>query len=133
MKKLILFIGILSLWACSTDKLDTEKGKAAVETLIRKIDKEQYKGLSDLYSDDFNAGESLEVRSEKFKKLKQAMGEVQSLDLTEAKNEAVPGDECRLTLTYKIKRSRISSVETFVVILEDGKYKVFDHSIRSDN
>ena len=133
MKKLILLISILSLWACSTDKLDTEKGKAAVEILIRKIDREEYKDLSPLYSDDFNAGESLEARTEKFKKLRQALGEVQSLELTEAKNEAVPGDESKLTLTYKIKRSRISSVETFVVILEDGKYKVFDHSIRADN
>jgi hypothetical protein len=131
MKKILVVLLSISLVACS-GKLDESKAKAVVEDLIQKVDKGDYEGARKLYSEDFASSETSEVRADKFKQLKEVFGEVQSMEMTEAVENA-EGDQAAMTLTYKIKHSKRTSVEKFVVVLEEGEYKIARQAVEAGN
>ena len=132
MKKLILIALIFSVFACSEEKLDVAKAKAVVENLIATTDKEDYKNISQYYTDALNEGEPEIVRSEKLGKLKLMLGDVKSVTLLGA-NDTTYQDLMALHLKYEIKHSKATSTQDFTIIKENGEYKIARQNIESVN
>jgi hypothetical protein len=70
MKKLFVVLTIVTIACMGCGKVDQTKAKVLVENLIHTIDSGDYAATSKFYTDEFNAGESVEVRTQKYKDLK---------------------------------------------------------------
>ncbi len=133
MKKLLLILMTISLTACESEQLDQFKAEETIESLLQKINLEEYEKIPDYYTDSFNSGEPVETRTEKFKALRNAMGAKQSHELIETEHEANFAEQSKLNLTYKIKYTRVTAIEKFSIVKEDGTYKIARHDIRTEN
>ncbi len=130
MKKLVVISGIIliSCWGCG--KVDQTKAKALVETLIQKIDSGQYAETSNYYTDEFNAGESVDARTDKYKRLKEAFGNVQSIQCISVKDSTDPEDRPIVELLYKVKHTKLTSLEAYTVVSQNGSYRVEQQDIK---
>ncbi len=133
MKNTLLFFLLITFFSCSSEKLEISEAKKTVENLIVEIDKENYQKIEDFYTANFNASEPLNTRIEKLKKLKKAKGNISSIFIIDSISEANFGEEAKVILTYKIKNTKLNLLEKFTVVKEEGKYKVAEHSVNSDN
>ena len=134
MKKIATFLFALTLFtACSSDKLQISEAKKTTEGLIHELDKGNYNNLSGYFTDTYNAAESSEKLVEKYKKLKDILGDVTSVQLTDSLLEEKTGEEATWVLTYTVKHSKVNSQEIFSVVKEGSAYKVSDHSVESKN
>ncbi len=131
MKTLMLCCVLFTFTACS-DQLDETEAKAVVENLLQEIDNENYESLAEFYSNSFNDGESIEKRAEKFDKLKSILGGLMAFEVIETENLANFGEPAQVLLTYRIQRTKVSSIEKFVVIKESGAYRVTSHGITNE-
>ncbi len=112
------------LYACAGQDMETGKAKKAAETAIGLIGNEEFEKLADLYSNDFSTSEPKEVRLQKFKQIIDATGPVQDFELTDSTSESEIGEESRITLTYKVKHSRLNTIETYKISKESGNYVI---------
>lgn len=133
MKKLLFLIVLIPFFSCDSEKLDQTKAVNTVEALIQNLNEQEYDKTSDFYTDSFNSGEPLEVRTEKFKALRNAMGAIQSKELVETEHESNFAEQAKLNLTYKIKYARVTAIEKFTIVKEANAYKIARHDIRTDN
>jgi hypothetical protein len=130
MKKLFLLATVIVIACVGCGKVDPEKAKVLVQSLIQKIDSGKYAETSNYYTDEFNAGESLDARTDKFKKLKEVFGNVVSLECISEKKSIDPDDRPTVELVYKIKHANLTSLESFTVVSQAGDYKVEQHDIK---
>src|SRR5579863_7182554 len=101
MRKLMLIITAF-ICACSSFKHpDMDKSKALVETLIQKENSGDYAATGQYYTDDFNKGEPLDVRTTKFKQLHDAMGDYVSAECIKAADSNDLNDFPSVYLEYK--------------------------------
>lgn len=133
MKKITAALFFILILAGCSDKPEIPKAKETVEALMHAIDQEDYQGASEYYTADFNASEPAEVRTEKFRQIRDAFGKLESFALKESKEEARFGEPAEVILTYTVRHSALNSVETFVVVKEEGKHKVSRHDIKGEN
>ena len=124
---------ILLLAACSSEKLQMGEAKKTAESFIWQLDKGNYSDLSKILSDSYNASESNEKLVEKYKKLKDILGNVKKVQLTESVLEEKTGEESKVILTYLVTHDKLNSQEVFAVVKEGNTYKVADHSVESKN
>lgn len=129
MKKLFVAIAVAVIGFSSCGKVEPDKAKALVENLIRTIDSGDYAGTSKYYTDEFNAGESLDARTEKYKTLKGAFGGVQSIQCVSEKDSTDIFDRPTVYLVYKVKHTKLTSVEVYSVVSQNGDYKVEQQDI----
>jgi hypothetical protein len=130
MKKLI-FIAAASILICAgCGKVDQNKAKTLVESLIHKIDSGAYSQTSNYYTEEFNASESVEARTEKYQKLKEATGSLVSLECTSVKTATDPDDRPIVELIYQVKFANITMLEAFSVVSQNGDLKVESHDIK---
>ena len=132
MKNFLLFIVAALFIACESDKLNDEMAKTVVESLINNIANAKYEEANNLYSTDFQKAESLEARKVKFEVLNSSLGKLISMEVADIKNEQPTGEESRVTLTYSVKHERKNSRESFIVIKDEGEYRVAAHNIVSE-
>lgn len=134
MKKILLItLSAAVLAACSIDKPDAEKARQLVEDCLKDIAKGDVKNLRDkYYSLDFQQTET-EVRvEEKFKSLKMIAGAMTAFELQQTMMEQGTGEADRVKLAYQVRHDKITTYEEFVVILEEGKYKIGSHLISKE-
>jgi len=129
MNKLFKISLLLLLFSCSTDKIEVADAKSIVENTIKELDNSNFERALNNYTDDFKS--SKEERINQFTKLKQALGNVSSFQLTDSVQEANIGEPVRIYLTYKIIHSKLVSTEKFTVLKEEGSLKISDHFIKS--
>ncbi len=110
--------------------VDQNRAKALVVSLIQKIDSSKYVETSKFYTDEFNAGESIDARAQKYKILKEAYGNVQSIECISAKDSTDIDDRPIVQLIYKVKHTKLTSLEAFSVVSQNGDYKVEQHDIK---
>jgi uncharacterized protein VirK/YbjX len=127
-KAIIFSFCLVSLTACS-EELDPKIAQVVVEDLLMQLDNENYDALSEYYTESFNRGESSETRTEKFQKLRNIMGGITEMEIKESANINEFGEQAQVHLVYNVKRAKVSSIETFTVVKEDGRYKVSSHLI----
>jgi hypothetical protein len=131
MKKLfvILTVTTIAFWGCG--KVEPNKAKALVESLIHKEDSGKYAETSNYYSEEFNQSASLEARTEKYQKLKEVFGDVVSMECIKVKGDTTDfNDRPILQLVYRIKHTKLTSLEAFTVVSQNGDYKVEQDDIK---
>jgi len=132
MKKYAVLFAVIIAGCSWFNKLDTNKAKTVVEALEQKIAAGDYAGLSQYYSDEMNSSETTEQRADKFKKLKDAMGDFQSMECVYAKDSTDGNDINCVLLEYKVKHTKMTSIEEFMVIDAGTAYKVEMHMIKQE-
>jgi len=131
--KLLISAIIFAFASCSSDKLDLAKAKTAAEGCLTTIDKEDYPAvINEYYATELGNAEPAEELTNKFKKLKEVTGPMQSFELKESANTAEIGKESEAVLTYVVKHARVTTIEKFTVIIESGKYKISSHDIKNE-
>jgi hypothetical protein len=130
MKKMFVVLAVVIIASMGCGKVDQTKAKTLVENLIHTIDSGDYAATSKFYTDEFNAGESLEVRTQKYKDLKDAFGNVQSMQCISVKDSTDPEDRPIVMFIYKIKHTKLTSLEAYSVVSQNGDYKVESQDIK---
>ena len=132
MKKLS-FITVVLLFGCSAmTHPDMAKSKAVVEALIQKENSGDYAGTSQYYTDEFNKSESIEARTDKFKRLHDALGDYKSMELIKERDTTDANDFPAVDIIYRVKHAKGNSIEEFTVISEAGTYKIEEHGITQE-
>lgn len=132
MKKLFIALSILAITAWSCGRVDQTKAKALVTSLIQKIDSGKYNETSAYYTDEFNAGESLSARTQKYEELKDALGNVVSVQCISAKDSTDPDDRPIVQLIYKVKHTKLTTLEAYSVVSQNGEYKIEEQDIKKE-
>jgi len=132
MKKLSIILAALLCGCSSITHPDMTKAKTVVEALIQKENSGDYSGTAQYYTDDFNKSETPEARTDKFTKLHDALGDFVSAELIKASDSTDPNDFPCVELRYKVKHSKLNSIEEFTVIKEEGNLKVEQHTIAQE-
>ena len=108
---------------------DINQSKTLVESLIQKENSGDYAGTSQLYTDGFNKSEPIESRTTKFKEMHDALGDLKSVECLKAVDSTDLNDFPSVYLKYRVKHSKLNSIEEFTVIKEEGSLKVEEHSV----
>jgi len=132
MKKLFVVLSIVIMACISCGKVEPNKAKALVQSLIQKIDSGKYAETSSYYTDEFNAGESLDVRTEKYEKLKEVFGDVVSMECILEKDSTDFTDRPIVELVYRIKHTKLTSLEVYTVVSQNGDLKVESQDIKQE-
>lgn len=128
----IFFILLVTLVACKGFVINEDESKKTAGALLMALQNEDFEKTSDYYSPEFNAGEPLELRSEKYLKLKEACGKRISYELIESTKKTIDERDVFL-LTYKIQCENVVLKEVLIVGLEEGKHLVLLHTISNED
>jgi hypothetical protein len=120
---LLIFIGFIS--ACIPGKINKEHGIALTNQLLSDLKNQDYSRLDNYYINSFNASEPLDRKIEKFKKLYQAMGAIDTFELqkAEVKYESVSGIN-QLHIQYKLTCRKVVALQTFILVNDEGQPKI---------
>jgi hypothetical protein len=132
MKKPLVLLVLFTITYFGCGKVDQNKAKTLVESLIHTIDSGDYAGTSKYYTDEFNAGESMDARTQKYKDLKDAFGNLTSLECISVKDSIDPDDRPIVMLVYKVKHTKLTSLEAYTVVSQAGDYKVEQQDIHQE-
>ncbi len=131
--KLFIVALLFTFFSCSKNEMDLAKAKETAENCLNTIAKEDYtKVRNEYYSNDLGGAEPAEELDSKFKKLKEVTGDLQSFELKESSISAEMGEETKAVLTYSVKHARVTTIEKFTIIIENGKYKIAGHDIKNE-
>lgn len=130
MKNLMLVM--LAALVCGCGNLNHDKAKAIAEALIQKENSQDIEGTSQYYTYDFNNAQPVEVRKDQLKQLHDAFGDLTGTELKSIKDTTDPNDLKCVDLIYRVKHARLNSIEEFVIINDEGDYKVELHSINKE-
>src|SRR5579872_1389680 len=125
MKKIILIAAVL-IGACVSQKPDEASAKNKVAELLELIKNHQYDKAQDLYSSTFMEEEPADAKVKELQQIANTTGDITSYEFMESKLKS-DTDENLLIIKYKVKCTKTNLVETFGIIIEDGKYKIASH------
>lgn len=111
--------------ACFLGKVDKEKGIQFANQLLDDLKKEDYSRIDSYYAASFSENEPTEKKIEKFKRLREVMGPMKSYELleTKEKHDSVSGLN-QLILKYKVVCEKVTALQTFVIINDEGQLKI---------
>jgi len=133
MRNLLLIIISINFLACAEKPMDVEIAKQVTEALIKESDAGNYEAVEKLYTPAFNESEPMDVKIEKLNRLKNILGDVQSVEFISSTHQAEFGQPKKLILVYRVKHSKITTIESFSVVEEEGGYRIAAHSVESEN
>jgi hypothetical protein len=123
MKKIFSMLLLTFMFACNINKPEPKKAQALAQQILDDIKSDNYTNLEKYYTAALNEGESLEKKIEKFNKLKAALGNLQSYTLTSTAENS-ESDQPTITLKYKLKCTKINAEQTFIIVVDEGEYKI---------
>lgn len=131
MKKLAVILLFVAI-GC-VNKVEPDKAKVLVEKLLNDVKAENYKDIDSYYTNSFNDSEPKEKKIEKYKKLKDVMGSLQSFSLIDSKENKSEDNVASVTLKYDLNYSNVKGEGTFTVINDDGSIRITFQNIVSKN
>jgi hypothetical protein len=129
MKNLFLVLIVLSVCACNTDRLNMQSAVSTAEHAVKHIGNKEFSELFKLYSKDFAASETEDIRKQKLGKIIDAVGAVQEVTLLDTIRVENSGEEPSIVIKYKVKHVNTVTTETFTVIFDEGQYLLSDVNI----
>jgi hypothetical protein len=129
MKKIAVILTALFCACSALVHPDKEKAKAVVEALIQKENNGDYASTSQYYTDGFNKSEPIETRTAKLQQLHDGLGDFKSMELIKASDTTDANDFPAVDLIYRVKHTKLNSIEEFTVITEEGNLRVEEHSV----
>lgn len=124
MKKLFYPLFLL-LVSCGWTKVDPAKARAVAENFLTDQKNERYDSVDDYFTPSFNESEPQEKKIEKLLRIKDALGIIESYELTDTKvtNRGLD-DPSTVQLTYKVNYTRGTTKQTFILMNEEGAPKI---------
>ena len=133
MKKITIVLFLFICASCGLNKPEPAKAKELVEKLLADLKANNYQNLNVYYTDTFNDSEPLDKKTEKYQKMKDALGAIDSYEFVSSKEsnqvEGVPA----LNLIYKVKYATMTLTYTFLVIKDEGKHKITFQNMETKN
>lgn len=126
------FCLLLFCEGCGSAEVKTDEAKKLVEGLLTDLKNENYDRVNDYFTSSFNQSESMEVKVQKFIRLLDTTGPIQSFEfVSEEKkyDEASGYNQC--SLLYKVKCSRTNLKETFIVVSDEGKLGIIFYNVEN--
>ena len=143
-----VFLFIVLISACSSEKLKMEEAKKCVSEYMDALKNKDFSKAT-IFFISVNEEQKKNKLAE-MKKLEEVLGTpelIELIDSAEYSDDMVKvqfatkvdlndstdfsDEESNIQLTYKIKNSKLESKEKFVIVLEDGLYKIKEHQVRS--
>jgi hypothetical protein len=131
MKRAYAILLLIFAVACQEKPLDVEKAKQVVEKLMELTDKGAWEQIGELYTAEFNASETIEVKQQKLMRLKDTLGSIKSKEFISSTDVAEFGQPRRVLLKYKVIHKRATTFETFTVQEDEGGYKIASHLVET--
>lgn len=123
--KNLLYPFLFFLLSCGLADIDLQKAHTVAEDLMNDLKNENYSDLDKYYTASFNESEPLEKKVEKYKRLKETLGAVQSYELISARQEGnIDKGGPLVELKYRMKCSKITVVHTLIIINDEGTHKI---------
>jgi hypothetical protein len=120
--------------ACFLGKVDKQKGIQFTEQLLNDLKNEDYSRIDSYYAASFSENEPTEKKIEKFKKLREVMGPMKSYELLEAKEKHDSDTSLnQLVLKYKVVCEKVTALQTFVIINDEGQLKIIFQNVENYN
>lgn len=124
---LLLFCG-----GCGSAEVKTDEAKKLVEGLLTDLKNENYDRVNDYFTSSFNQSESMEVKVQKFVRLMDTTGPIESFEfVSEEKKYDEESGYNQLKLLYKVKCSRTNLKETFIVVSDEGKLGIIFYNVEN--
>jgi hypothetical protein len=123
----VFLISFLLITACKAPAPDMNESEKFAEQLINELKANNWDAALEFY----DPSENKEDRASKLMQIDEAMGGINSFELTESLSNTDPGQASYVLLTYKIMRSKINSKESFKIISDEGKLMVVQHNIET--
>lgn len=129
----VLFLLMTVLFsACFLGKVDKEKGIQFANQLLDDLKKEDYSRIDSYYAASFSENEPTEKKIEKFKQLREVMGPMKSYELLEAKEKHDSDTSLnQLVLKYKVVCEKVTALQTFVIINDEGQLKIIFQNVQN--
>lgn len=129
---LLFLLSAISHCGCGLGKIDHQQAKSLVENLLNDLQNENYTSLNKYYTSSFNESEPDEKKIEKYKRLKEVMGPIQSYKLV-SEQESRDEDKGfkRLELIYHVICTKVTVKETFLIINDEGELKIIFQNIEN--
>ncbi|MEP7265110.1 MAG: hypothetical protein ABI772_11460 [Bacteroidota bacterium] len=128
MKKFLPFILLLA--ACSTTP-KVETAQFCVNGYLDALRKDDFEAADKFYSDSYGLSDEKEGRVEKMKKLQGVLGSVLTYQLKDSLIQADPGEPGKVILTYEVKHRRVTTMEKYVVMNDEGNYRIVGQSVEN--
>jgi len=130
--KYLTFISFLIMLASCALNVDKEKAQKLTQSYLEDVKNGNYNSINQYYTSSFNESEPLEKKIEKFNRLKEVMGAIQSYELISTKeNKDADKGINELELKYKVKCEKLTVEETFLVVNDEGKEKIMFQNIEN--
>lgn len=124
----LLFFGV----GCGSAEVKTDEAKKLVEALLTDLKNENYDRVNDYFTASFNASESMEVKVQKFVRLMDTTGPIESFEfVSEEKKFDEASGYNQSSLLYKVKCSRTTLKETFIVVSDEGKLGIIFYNVEN--
>lgn len=118
---LLLFGFTLVITSCSSE-VDSAEAKKIVSQLLSDLKEEKYDALDSYYTSSSNQGEPLQAKMEKYIRLQDTTGPIQSFEFVSEENKYDDATGFnQLTLIYKVVCSRVTLKQTFILVKDEGK------------
>jgi hypothetical protein len=132
MKSILTVLFFSFLFFSCANKVDTVKAKQLVDNFLTDMKNENYGSINQYYSASFNDSEPVEKKIEKFNRLKNVTGAIQSWELISSK-ENYDSDRGlnELELKYNVKCEKLTVKETFLIINDEGDEKIIFQNIEN--
>ena len=119
---LFLFALVCLVFSACSSEVDSAEAKKIVTQLLSDLKEEKYDALDTYYTASSNQGESLQAKTEKYIRLQDTTGPIQSFEFVseEKKYDDATGFN-QLTLIYKVVFSRVTLRQTFILVKDEDK------------
>jgi hypothetical protein len=119
---LLFLTGITLIFTSCSSEVDSAEAKKIVSQLLSDLKEEKYDALDTYYTSASNQGEPLKAKMEKYIRLQDTTGPIQSFEFVseEKKYDEASGFN-QLTLIYKVVCSRVTLKQTFILVKDEGK------------
>lgn len=119
---MLFLTGLTLVFAACSSEVDSAEAKKNVSQLLSDLKEEKYDALDTYYTSSSNQGEPLQAKMEKYIRLQDTTGPIQSFEFIseEKKYDDATGFN-QLTLIYKVVCSRVTLKQTFILVKDEGK------------
>jgi hypothetical protein len=130
--KIYSFLIIFFFIASCALKVDQSEAKKVAEGLLTDIMNGNFDNINQYYSDLSNESQPLEQKILRFKQLQEVTGKIKSFEFMNSKEE-YDNDKGlnQLTLNYKVYCEKVTVMQTFLFINDEGKSKIIFHNIEN--
>ena len=133
MKKVTIILFLIICAGCGLNKPEPAKAKELVEKLLADLKANNYSNLNVYYTDTFNDSEPLDKKTEKYQKMKDALGQIDSYEFVSSKESNQVENVPALNLTYMVKYGTMTLTFSFLVIKDEGKHKITFQNMETKN